>query len=118
MLLFIDEEDYKDKDFMKSLEDELFEAEKICKEYGYDADFYFDPTDYSVNGDIYKRKDEYQPTIYIRDRKKFDIEIQTTSYGALSLDDYWNYFNDCENAFNLAKKLRKTLYICSQLVKK
>ena len=117
MLLFIDEEDYKDKDFIKSLEDELKEAEKICNEYGYDADFYFDPMDYSVNGDIYERRDGYQPKIYIRDRKKFDIEIQTTSYGALSCKEFYKFINDYENAFRMAEDLMNTLYICSQLVK-
>ena len=31
MLLFLDEEDLKDADFMKALNDELNEAEKLCK---------------------------------------------------------------------------------------
>lgn len=117
MLLFLDEEDLKDADFMEALNDELNNAEKLCKKYGYDGEFWIDDTDYSVNGDIYSRRDEYQPKIYIRDRKNFKIEIQTTSYGALSIDEYNKFLSDNIDAMHLAEDLTNTLFICSQLVK-
>lgn len=117
MLLFLDEEDLKDTEFMNALKNELTEAEKLCKKYGYDGEFWIDTTDYSVNGDIYPRKDEYQPKIYIRDRKKFAIEVQTTSYGALPIDEFNKFLSDNIDAMHLAEDLTNTLYICSQLVK-
>ena len=41
-LLFLDAEDLQDVEFMNALEDELNEAEKICKNYEYDSEFFID----------------------------------------------------------------------------
>lgn len=117
MLLFLNDEDLQDTEFMSALEDELIQAEKICKKYDYDGEFWIDTTDYSVNGDVYSRRDEYQPKIYIRDRKKFAIEVQTTSYGALPINEFNKFLSDNIDAMHLAEDLTNTLFICSQLVK-
>ena len=118
MLLYLDEEDLKDTEFMNALNDELVEAQKVCRKYDYDGDFWIDTTDYSVNGDIYARRDKYQPKIYIKDRKKFAIEIQTTSYGSLPINEFNKFLSDYEDALHLSEDLTNTLFICSQLVKK
>lgn len=39
MLLFLNDEDLQDTEFINALEDELIQAEKICKSYGYNAEF-------------------------------------------------------------------------------
>lgn len=117
MLLFLDEEDLQDAEFMNALEDELNEAEKICKSYGYVGEFYIDYKKKLVHGSIHEPRNGYLPKIYIRDEHDFGIEIQTTSYGSLNLDEYNEFLNAHKKAMNFAVDLDRILYICSQLVK-
>lgn len=117
MFLYLEDEELQDAELMSALEDELKEAEKICKAYGYDAEFFIDYKHTSVRGDIYT-KGKYNPRIYIEDDYDFDIEIQTTSYGSLSWsDEYCEFLNACKNAMNLAERLYSNFVICRQLVK-
>lgn len=115
MLLFLDDEDLKDAEFMSALEDELKEAEKICKSYGYYGEFYIDYKKKLVHVNITEPRDGYFGKIYIN--SDCIIEIQTTSYGPLGLNEYNEFLNDCKKSMMLAEKLQNTLYICSQLVK-
>ncbi len=115
MVVHLTDEDFKDVEFMDALKEELTEAEKLCKKYGYYGEFYIDEN--LVIGDVYAQKDEYQPKIYIESRKKFEIRIQTTSYGSLSIDKYNKFLSDNIDAMHLAEDLTNTLFICSQLVK-
>lgn len=117
MLLFLDDEDLQDAEFMSELEDELKEAEKICKAYGYESEFFIDYKKKYVRGDIYEPRNDYSSRIYIEDEKKFDIEIQTASYGSLSMDEYNEFLNACKKAMNLAHDLYSNFIICRQLVK-
>lgn len=117
MLLFLEDEDLQDAEFMNALEDELNEAEKICKNYGYNAEFWIDYKKKLIHGDIYQSKRQYAPRIYIEDEGKFGIEIQTTSYGSLNIDEFIKFKWEMDSALKLAQELEKNFYICSQLVK-
>lgn len=117
MLLFLDDEDLQDIEFMNALEDELTQAEKICKSYGYNAEFWIDYKKKLIHGDIYTAKREYAPRIYIEDEKKFGIEIQTSSYGSLNIDEFIKFKWEMDDALKLAQELEKNFYICSQLIK-
>ncbi len=116
MLLFLEDEDLQDMEFMNALQDELNEAEKICRNYEYDSEFFIDTKKKQVKGEIYPKK-KYAPSIYIEDDRKFDIEIQTTSYGHLSLYDYIKFVDACRSACNMVADLKSNFYLCSQLVK-
>lgn len=119
MLLFLNDEDLQDTEFMSALEDELIQAEKICKSYGYNAEFWIDYKKKVVRGDIEEHQSKYAlTTINIEDESEFAIKLRTTHSGAndLSLDDYSDFLNDCKEAMNLAEKLDSNFYICKQLV--
>lgn len=117
MLLFLDDEDLQDTEFMSELEDELKQAEKICKAHGYKSEFFIDYEKKLVHGDIYEPKNDYSSRIYIEDEKRFDVEIQTASYGSLTIDEYRKFYINCGNALDLAQELKANFYICSLLVK-
>ena len=119
MLLFLNDEDLQDTEFMNALEDELIQAEKICKSYGYNAEFWIDYKKKIVRGDIEEHESKYSLTeIDIEDESEFAIKLRTNVRGVnnLSLDDYSDFLNDCKEAMNLAEKLNSNFYICKQLV--
>lgn len=70
MLLFLDDEDLQDTEFINALEDELSQAEKICKLHGYNAEFWIDYNKKLIHGDVYTAKRKYASRIYIEDEKK------------------------------------------------
>ena len=116
MVLFLEDEYLQDDELMNDLQNELDNAEKICKSYGYDAEFFISPKHKNVRGKIVE-KNKYAPTIYIETDGRLEVEIQTTSYGSLTIDEYDKFLNDCENARECAEELKRNFVICSELAK-
>lgn len=93
----------------------------LCNKYGYTLDE--DSSIWVIRGSkyldvrIYKSEDNknrFVPEIYTPSRAKdmrvLDhpvFKINTPSYGALSTDDYAEYLEACNNAYNLVRALEK-----------
>lgn len=53
-------------------------------------------------------QDEFQPEIYVRGEEQ-KLEIQTTSYGALDINEYKEFLEKCEDAFELVEQINKLI---------
>ena len=87
------------KEVLEAIEKETAFFHKILKAFGYEADFcFFEKGNLrlmiSTDG---SRK--YQPKIYTNSdgygSSELQFEIQTTSYGALSFDEYEKFLESC-----------------------
>ena len=82
---------------------------QIAAKYGYVAGetflYWYGGIHCSV---VPKDRGGYHPSVYIdSDIKDVKFRIQTTSYGAISLEDYSEFLKGCEAAYNMVKEINK-----------
>jgi len=89
------------------------EIKKICNKYGYDLTFAY-PTLTGIRHDIEpKSKSRYEPRFYMMIENprsdKVTFSIQTTSYGALDVNEpeAWEFLEKFSNCANMLKELSK-----------
>ena len=84
-------------------------AATICKKYNYQiADLcYVD--DGIVQFAVIADRKKMQPEIYFHTQRngKQEFKIQTTAYGSLSMQEYTQFINSCNDAYNMCKELSK-----------
>jgi len=104
-----------DERALKDLEFKVNKLNDACDEYGYRSDFYIDYGKGAIlNDEEISSKSEYSPIIRVSNEVLKNINVvtvtvQTTSFGALDVEDYENFYNDITKAFYLSKNLQVKL---------
>lgn len=88
------------------------DMQSICKNYGYELYYaYVDSGILQLSVYAIDRK-SYHPEVYIQPdwgSTEVKYRIQTTSYGSIDLEEYYDFLESCNDAYNMCQELQQLI---------